>query len=235
MPRCWGSGHLTVFHRSRICLLCHGRDSLTSSAGTLEEAHGVDVRRGAAKLPHAVSLARFGRLRSVTFRHEHYVSSIPTCERFAAQIVVWVQARVTQHTGAACCTHARCVSQYYAATWAVSGHPVFPNMRLCSPHPVRAWRNFARMRTDAIGVCVGGVTDRARILSHKRLDVLLLLLTFREQPQVPAVLMHHGVCRRRWPQRRRRSFRCCADRILQFILLLIAAPQATSRLPACAS
>ena len=38
----------------------------------------MDVRRGAAKLPHAVSLARFERLRSVTFRHEHYVSSIPT-------------------------------------------------------------------------------------------------------------------------------------------------------------
>ena len=62
--------------------LRHARDSLSSSAGTLEEAHGVDVRRGAAKLPHAVSLARFGRLRSVTFRHEHYVSSIPTSEPF---------------------------------------------------------------------------------------------------------------------------------------------------------
>jgi len=43
----------------------------------------VDVRRGAAKLPHAVSLARFERLRSVTFRHEHYVSSIPTGARIS--------------------------------------------------------------------------------------------------------------------------------------------------------
>ncbi len=66
------------------------RDSLGSSASTLEEAHGVDVRRGAAKLPHAVSLARFERLRSVTFRHEHYVSSIPTGELVSASGLAWV-------------------------------------------------------------------------------------------------------------------------------------------------
>jgi hypothetical protein len=70
----------------------HFRDSLSSSAGTLEEAHGVDVRRGAAKLPHAVSLARFGRLRSITFRHEQYISSIPTGEMcYDVGARVWVR------------------------------------------------------------------------------------------------------------------------------------------------
>ena len=52
----------------------------------------MDVRRGAAKLPHAVSLARFGRLRSVTFRHEHYVSSIPTGELDSCRYTGYVPA-----------------------------------------------------------------------------------------------------------------------------------------------
>jgi hypothetical protein len=50
--------------------------------GRSGEAHGVDVRRGAAKLLHAVSLARLGRLRSVTFRHEQYISGVSTSELF---------------------------------------------------------------------------------------------------------------------------------------------------------
>ena len=75
----------------------------------------MDVRRGAAKLPHAVSLARFGRLRSVTFRHEQYISSIPTGEASSGSVVMgqdyvpfsemlglWARVKHGQHMPSGC-------------------------------------------------------------------------------------------------------------------------------------